>query len=85
MLTFVWHMTGCIILYNYQSADRISCGFFGEKFIIVMTKVLPFSKPPISLHCIDCKCRKPNWRNFIDGRARLLTSGEVYFENSAHK
>ena len=76
-------MTECIILYNYPLPDRISCGFFRENSLIVLTKVLLFSIPSITLPRIDCPYHKANQHNFIDGRAPLLTSGEADFGNCA--
>ena len=54
-----------------------------KKSLIVLTKVLLFSIPSISLHRIGCPCRKVKWHNFIDGRAHFLTSGEADFKNRA--
>ena len=49
--------------------------------IIVLTEVLLFSIPSITLHRIGCPYRKANQHNFFDGRAPFLTGGKADFGN----
>ena len=58
-------------------------GSFVKNSLIVLTKVLLFSIPSITLPRIDCPYHKANQHNFIDGRAPLLTGGEADFGNRA--
>ena len=58
-------------------------GSFVKNSLIVLTKVLLFSIPSITLLPIDCPHHKANQHNFIDGRAPLFVGDEVDFGNRA--
>ena len=58
-------------------------GSFVKSSLIVLTKVLLFSIPSITLPRIDCPYHKAKQHDFFDGRAPLLTGGEADFGNRA--
>ena len=78
-------MTEYIILYNDHLSDRISFGFFREKFINCTDEgtAIQYTFYYSPSHRLSVPQSK-KWHNFIDGRAPLLTGGEADFGNRAH-
>ena len=76
-------MTECIILFNDPLPNRISCGFFREKFINCTDEGTAIQHTFYNSPSHRYPYHKSKQHNFFDGWAPLLTGGKADFGNRA--